>query len=153
MAVLLCLPADAAYEVLSDEEKRKIYDRYGEEGLKQQAQQGGQRGGGFGDMFGSFFGGGFGREEETTPKGHDVHADLYVSLKDLYLGREMKVTRVKSVIKTAAGTRQCKCKAKLITKQLGPGAGEENGEEGCWTSKGSVRVERGEDGGEVWVGG
>ncbi len=27
--------------MLSDPEKRKIYDRYGEEGLKQQQQQGG----------------------------------------------------------------------------------------------------------------
>lgn len=31
-----------AYEILSDEEKRKIYDQHGEEGLKNQAQnQGG----------------------------------------------------------------------------------------------------------------
>lgn len=34
----------AAYEVLTDQEKRKIYDRYGEEGLKQ--FQGGRGGGG-----------------------------------------------------------------------------------------------------------
>ena len=40
----------AAYEVLSDEEKRKIYDRYGEEGLKQHSQQGGG-GPGPGDIF------------------------------------------------------------------------------------------------------
>ena len=40
----------AAYEVLSDEEKRKIYDRYGEEGLKQHSQQGGG-GAGPGDIF------------------------------------------------------------------------------------------------------
>lgn len=51
-----------AYAVLSDDEKRQIYDRYGHEGLK------GTRGAGFegmedifsafGDMFGDFFGGG-----------------------------------------------------------------------------------------------
>lgn len=112
-----------AYEALSDEEKRRIYDQHGEEGLKQHSQQGGQRhGGGFGDLFGGFFGGGFGQqEEERTPKGHDVYADLYVTLKDLYIGKELKVTRDKAVIKPAPGTRQCKCKMKLVTKQLGPG--------------------------------
>ena len=36
----------AAYEVLSDNEKRRIYDRYGEEGLKQHDQGGGGGGGG-----------------------------------------------------------------------------------------------------------
>lgn len=30
-----------AYEVLKDAEKRRIYDQYGEEGLKQQHQKGG----------------------------------------------------------------------------------------------------------------
>lgn len=42
--VYLCL---AAYEVLSDPEKRQIYDQYGEEGVKQHAgQQAGGHGGG-----------------------------------------------------------------------------------------------------------
>lgn len=36
---------DLAYEVLSDGEKRNIYDRYGEEGLKQHAASGGRGGG------------------------------------------------------------------------------------------------------------
>ena len=43
-----------------------------------------------------FFGGGFGQqqqEEEQTPKGHTVHADLEVTLEDLYLGRSFKVNQ------------------------------------------------------------
>ena len=44
---------NAAYEVLSDEEKRKTYDRYGFEGLK----SGGMETSGFGDIFDIFFGG------------------------------------------------------------------------------------------------
>ena len=35
----------SAYEVLSNSEKRSIYDRYGEEGLKQHAAGGGGGGG------------------------------------------------------------------------------------------------------------
>ncbi|RVW59988.1 DnaJ protein ERDJ3B [Vitis vinifera] len=44
-----------AYEVLSDNEKRNIYDRYGEEGLKQHAASGGRGGGGMNiqDIFSS----------------------------------------------------------------------------------------------------
>jgi len=44
-----------------------------------------------------------------------------MTLKDLYLGRELKVVRDKAVIKPAPGKRDCKCKMKLETKQLGPG--------------------------------
>ena len=42
-----------AYEVLFDEEKRKVYDKYGEKGLQ---EGGGGRGGG--DIFDMMFGGG-----------------------------------------------------------------------------------------------
>ncbi len=42
-------------------------------------------GGGF-PGFGGF--GGMGEEEETTPKGHDVHVELEVTLNDLYLGHQ-----------------------------------------------------------------
>ena len=120
--------ARAAYEVLSDETKRKIYDRYGEEGLKQhEGQQGG--GGGGGDIFERFFGrgfggfGGFGQQEEEEVKGDDVTASIDVTLRDLYVGRSLEITRVKGVYReTGSGrTRQCNCRMKMTTRQMGPG--------------------------------
>lgn len=51
-----------AYEVLSDDEKRKIYDQYGEEGVKANEQGGGAgahfENMNFEDIFSQFFGGG-----------------------------------------------------------------------------------------------
>ena len=59
-----------AYEVLSNDEKRKIYDQYGEEGVKAN-EQGGHPGGAnfenmdFQDIFSQFFGGGGGGAKFT----------------------------------------------------------------------------------------
>jgi DnaJ family protein B protein 11 len=123
-----------AYEVLSDAEKRRVYDRYGEEGVKQhegQRARGGGGGGGGGSIFDMFFGGGGGpfggggggRDdgEARVPRGETAVVDLPVSLKDLYVGRELRVTRDKAVIRPAPGTRQCRCRQRLVTRQLGPG--------------------------------
>ena len=49
-----------AYEVLSDEEKRKVYDRHGEEGVQEHEQRKGQGQGSGEDLFSQFFGGGGG---------------------------------------------------------------------------------------------
>lgn len=82
-----------AYEVLSDSEKRGIYDRYGEEGLKQHAASGGRGGMGVNiqDIFSSFFGGGSVEEEERIVKGDDVIVELDATLEDLYMGGTLKV--------------------------------------------------------------
>jgi len=91
--------------VLTDEEKKNIYDRHGEEGLKQHEQRQGQGGGhgGFDDIFSHFgFGGGFpggggGRQqrEQSTP---NINIPLRVSLKQLYLGDTIEVEYVRQTL-------------------------------------------------------
>ncbi|KAL9673800.1 hypothetical protein QQ045_030062 [Rhodiola kirilowii] len=121
-----------AYEVLSDSEKRSIYDRYGEEGLKKHAASGG-RGGGMSmqDMFSQFFGGGPMEEEDKVVKGDDVVVDLEASLEDLYMGGSLKVWREKNVIKPAPGKRRCNCRNEVYHKQIGPGMFQQMTEQVC----------------------
>uniref|UniRef100_A0A0E0KYP2 J domain-containing protein n=1 Tax=Oryza punctata TaxID=4537 RepID=A0A0E0KYP2_ORYPU len=104
-----------AYEVLTDQEKRKIYDRYGEEGLKH------------------FFGGGGGMEEEEEQiiKGDDVIVELDASLEDLYMGGSLKVWREKNVIKPAPGKRRCNCRNEVYHRQIGPGMYQQMTEQVC----------------------
>jgi len=88
-----------AYEVLKDAEKRRIYDQFGEEGLK----QGGHKSGGFGDPFDFFssfgFGGGGNRAaQREQEKGPNLVIDLDVTLRDLYVGRDLIVTQKKQTL-------------------------------------------------------
>ncbi|KAK7112279.1 dnaJ homolog subfamily B member 11-like [Littorina saxatilis] len=108
----------AAYEVLSDEEKRKVYDRHGEEGLK----QGDMGGDPFSSFFGDFgFGFGGNQRDQETPRGGDIVMDLDVTLEELYNGDFVEVLRYKPVAKPAKGKRKCNCRMETVTQQLGPG--------------------------------
>jgi molecular chaperone DnaJ len=84
-----------AYEVLTDEQKRAIYDQHGHEGL---AARGG--GGGFsaadafsdifGDVFGDIFGGGR-RGGRQVFRGADLRYDLELDLEQAVFGHESQV--------------------------------------------------------------
>ncbi|GLT77726.1 hypothetical protein SLA2020_492870 [Shorea laevis] len=89
-----------AYEVLSDPEKREIYDQYGEDALKEGMGGGAAAHDPF-DIFSSFFGGGFGggsSRGRRQRRGEDVVHPLKVSLEDLYLGTSKKLSLSRNVI-------------------------------------------------------
>ncbi|XP_023618179.1 dnaJ homolog subfamily A member 1 isoform X2 [Myotis lucifugus] len=83
-----------AYEVLSDAKKRDLYDKGGEQAIKE-----GGAGGGFGspmDIFDMFFGGGGRMQRER--RGKNVVHQLSVTLEDLYNGATRKLALQKNVI-------------------------------------------------------
>ncbi|CAF3784628.1 unnamed protein product [Rotaria magnacalcarata] len=139
-----------AYQVLTDESKRQIYDMYGLEGLKE-GGGGGGGGGSMADILGQFFGqsdpfegfGGFGglfggqmgggRARNRRRKGDDVAHPLKVTLEQLYKGetRTLEISR-KVICKTCNGNggregakQSCStCRGQgiqFITRQIGPG--------------------------------
>lgn len=88
-----------AYDVLSDDELRKIYNQYGHEGVKQR-QQGGQRGGGGHDpfdIFSRFFGGGGGHGGGQR-KGQGMQVEIRVPLRDFYVGADHQFKIEKQVV-------------------------------------------------------
>ncbi|HVV88297.1 MAG TPA: molecular chaperone DnaJ [Kofleriaceae bacterium] len=89
-----------AYQVLSDEEQRARYDRFGHDGLR---GGGGGPGGfssvedifsAFGDIFGDFFGGGRQRGGRSA-RGADLRVDLELEFAEAVWGasKELKLTR------------------------------------------------------------
>ncbi len=82
-----------AYEVLSDEERRQLYDRYGEDGLNG-ARVGADRGfDPFADIFDAFFGtrtGPFAARSQGIP-GDDLRQDVRITLEEAATGVNKRV--------------------------------------------------------------
>lgn len=91
-----------AYEVLSDEDKRAQYDRFGHEGMKSQFGGGGgfQSSGGFGgfeDIFSSFFGGGRQADPNAPRKGDDLQYTMTIDFEEAVFGVTKTITIKKEV--------------------------------------------------------
>lgn len=90
--------ANEAYEVLSNEDKRAAYDRFGHAGVDGQAG-GGYGGGGpegfsdiFGDVFGDIFGGGGGGGRQRGPaRGSDLKYNLEIELGQAVTGTTVSI--------------------------------------------------------------
>ncbi|KAL7830898.1 hypothetical protein SRHO_G00304000 [Serrasalmus rhombeus] len=126
-----------AYEVLSNPEKKELYDRYGEQGLR----EGGCGGPGMDDIFSHIFGGGlFGfmgghsrSRNGGRRRGEDMVHPLKVSLEDLYNGKTTKLQLSKNVLcstcngqggKSGAVQKCTTCRGRgmrIMIRQLGPG--------------------------------
>lgn len=78
-----------AYEVLSDPQKRQVYDLEGVDGLEREEKGGNQQA----SPFDAFFGGHGGK-----PRGQDALLQIAVTLEELYNGGKRDVTFTKDVI-------------------------------------------------------
>ena len=84
-----------AYNVLSDKEKRKLYDRFGHAAFDGSAPEGGYAGAGngAGAGFGGFGGSGFhGFGGDYDENGEDLHADVSISFDEAAFGCEKRIT-------------------------------------------------------------
>jgi len=99
-----------AYEVLSDDQKRRIYDRYGKQGLENQGFSGfsdiGDIFSQFGDLFGDLFGGRSGRR---AARGANLQMQMQMTLAECLTGIEREVEIPRSVdCGTCGGTGAAK---------------------------------------------
>ncbi|MCK9556832.1 MAG: molecular chaperone DnaJ [Candidatus Cloacimonetes bacterium] len=96
--------ASEAYEVLSDKDKRQIYDQYGVEGqfgaggfswenFTHRSDLNDIFGDGFSSIFDSLFGGGFGSRSSgrSSNRGEDLQIELSLSLNEIAIGAEKKI--------------------------------------------------------------
>lgn len=115
-----------AYETLSDDDKRKRYDQFGEKGVDQEHM------GDPSDIFSSLFGGGARRRGEPKPR--DIVHELPVALEHFYNSKTVKLAITRDRLCGACSGRgsmkegvEARCSdcqgrgVKMVVRQLGPG--------------------------------
>eukprot|EP00747_Dinoflagellata_sp_TGD_P058855 gnl/TRDRNA2_/TRDRNA2_151315_c0_seq1.p1 gnl/TRDRNA2_/TRDRNA2_151315_c0~~gnl/TRDRNA2_/TRDRNA2_151315_c0_seq1.p1 ORF type:complete len:455 (+),score=94.71 gnl/TRDRNA2_/TRDRNA2_151315_c0_seq1:96-1460(+) len=133
-----------AHEILSDAEKRQVYDQYGEAGLKEDSGGAGPTTAAdlFGSLFGGFFNGGaddiFGgsqrRQQRVRRKPQDAVLTITLTLEELFTGTTKKFAITRTVgCEACNGSGMSKpdaeqvcsgCRGsghRVITRRMGPG--------------------------------
>ena len=117
----------SAYEILSDKDKKNKYDKFGNAGLDENMLNSNKNAD---DIFNAFFnqsfsfrGGGGGGGGGGPSKSAPIRRNLPVSLKDLYLGKTMRLSITRNVIiGNSVSCLECNGKGyKVQIRQFGPG--------------------------------
>jgi molecular chaperone DnaJ len=131
--------AAEAYDVLSDDKKRQIYDQYGHQGLEG-AGFSGSRGfddifSSFGDIFEDFFGFGSGGRRSGTRvrRGADLRYDLNLEFMEAAFGIEKKIDLEKAEICPTCGGNGCEPGTKPEFCQYCGGSGQATRTQGFFT--------------------
>lgn len=129
-----------AYDIVSDDKKRKIYDQYGAEAAQQGGMGGGQDmgdifgqfgdqfGGQFEDLFSSMFGGGGRKKRKKVGpeplRGHDIGQELTITLEEAFSGAKKDITYYHFVACAACNHKGMEKNSKVEVCETCKGAGQ-----------------------------
>jgi len=119
-----------AFETLSDENKRKHYDQYGE-------TEGGDNSMNPNDIFSQMFNNGPMNANNTNKKGKNIVKDVHVSLKDIFNGKNMNITITRKSIDTDNISTCVPCKGRgMVTQTIRMGPMVQQMQQPCSTCGG-----------------
>ena len=129
-----------AYEILSDDQKRAAYDRYGHAGIEGNAGAHAAGAGNFADIFGDVFGdifggggGGRGGASSRSNRGSDLRYTLELSLEDAVKGTTVEIQVPTLVTCDPCGGSGAKKGTSPVTCQTCGGAGQVRMQQGFFS--------------------